>query len=1128
MKPTSAAVDQLRHAINLRLSLLGCPQVNDGDANWIELTAPIFSRYREVTRRMADRPCPVDERIQRFLDSYLSDVGPAARLPARTFVLDQLGLARQLSLPADGDEFTSPLLKSYLIRNGVLHNPANDRRTTKGVFHIAEGGLPIPDDKLAVPKPVFARLLDFALRPPHEMLCLPYTANQPKEAEAMASLLIRPLVVPAVEGFGSAKRMEIRFFAPGSLVSNLDFIESVFGNAGDPYLPENDAALDIDGWCGHTGCVILAPHLVTVPKHIAGLPPWDLATPRQRRDGMCWKSESELYNNGTAFKLCARDARGVIVTILADNYFGYCKKEVKAQISYAANLYGSAEEEHSGGALVFPSYDLGDDFSAYAEPDTYSLAEVLAREPTAWALQPLGHALSRSMHDLVLVPEASHFDMRQQTIGWTGEDGAPRVLKFLAGNTYVRPSGYRVHMEPVRGEPGQWRLVGTIPEGSLCHKPSTVSGGGKSEISKAISDAILLGHVFIADFQHDMGAVEQILGRDFSGRFLDPALNGRDTRPILSPQRSLGSVIKLMTPSPREYSQAHNAWLESVPAHVKDLVFVVKRYYQPAWGSDWKSHFSVDKINGRSGYELKLDDRKLVVNTLRVGFEADGSWRVFGLRHDFHPAAKVQMEDDITASVVVPAGPSAPSQKFVENCEARLFQRPDDAIHRGYDRQTESDMAQPGNFISNYEPMTAADARALMEDAIGYSAFTEPMQRLIRDSASAGDRAFPRFFVSSAHPRLVDGKPSKNPRYLQTRPDVAEPRGPALARLCLRLHRKQAPNQPVLTPVNIVVPGRRNNPPEPGVRPLCVFNPIHYLGLPELFMEFISSMTGKSPSTTGAGSEGALTKGPFNALPPIIDLNAALVSLVLTGHDVLVSCAGFLGPRVRVDHDVSLLVPEVLSRMTPAERNAQALIADHCLEPVADFEHAGRAVLASRLGYRITSRFVRIYFGRVFTHPHSVFTEEMLRPELQDREIFADGVDNIVATHRRVAESYFKDGGIDLACPPLRALLHIMAHGDFEGRGLDAPEIRGLFSRDYLLESDWYAARLEAKKQVDGALWKRHVQSLEQFLDEPRYADVVARLGLTERLAKAKSELERVSAETYCRTLRGTLGRQPL
>ena len=49
-----------------------------------------------------------------------------------------------------------------------------------------------------------------------------------------------------------------RFFAPGSLVSNLDFVENIFGNAGDPFLPENDAGLDVDHWTGHTGCVILA------------------------------------------------------------------------------------------------------------------------------------------------------------------------------------------------------------------------------------------------------------------------------------------------------------------------------------------------------------------------------------------------------------------------------------------------------------------------------------------------------------------------------------------------------------------------------------------------------------------------------------------------------------------------------------------------------------------------------------------------------------------------------------------------------------------------------------------------------------------------------------------------------
>ena len=123
--------------------------------------------------------------------------------------------------------------------------------------------------------------------------------------------------------------MEVRFFAPGNLVSNLDFVESIFGNAGDPFLPENDAGLDVEHWTGHTGCVILAPHLTQVTKQAVGLPAWDAATERQRRDGMCWRKPDELYNDGRAFKLTARDARGVIVTIIADNYFGYCKKEVK-------------------------------------------------------------------------------------------------------------------------------------------------------------------------------------------------------------------------------------------------------------------------------------------------------------------------------------------------------------------------------------------------------------------------------------------------------------------------------------------------------------------------------------------------------------------------------------------------------------------------------------------------------------------------------------------------------------------------------------------------------------------------------------------------------------------------------
>ena len=37
---------------------------------------------------------------------------------------------------------------------------------------------------------------------------------------------------------------------------------------------------------------------------------------------------------------------------------------MKTQICYAANLFGNVEEEHAGGALAFPSYNLGIDFDA--------------------------------------------------------------------------------------------------------------------------------------------------------------------------------------------------------------------------------------------------------------------------------------------------------------------------------------------------------------------------------------------------------------------------------------------------------------------------------------------------------------------------------------------------------------------------------------------------------------------------------------------------------------------------------------------------------------------------------------------------------------------------------------------
>lgn len=1128
-------------AVNLRLALIGLAvPVQAEEETSAQLVAPILARQRELSRRLSDRLCAADQRIQTFLDDYLADVYPGdlaadrPMLPRRTLVLDEPGLARAISLPVNGDSFSSPLLSSYRLANGVLHNPANDRRTTAGVFHIAEGGLPIPDDKIAAPKAVFGRLLTLAFRPPEGDLVLPYLSHTDHPAACFVSLLLRPLVSPAVPGYATERRMETRFIVPGGLVANLDFVEGIFGNGGDPYLPEHDASLDPGTWTGTTGCVILAPHLTRVTKKELGLPHVDDATPRQRRDGMCWSKPDERYNGGQAFKICARDARGVMVTVIADNYFGYCKKEVKTQISYTANLFGNVEEEHAGGALVFPSYNIGSGYTDESATDDYRLDDVLARDPHRFVRQPEGHAIDLEHPEHVLVPSRPTYSLRTMTVSWNTPSGE-RSIRLRADKTYFGPNGYRVQLAQSPSDPMHWDLKAVVPNVTSCHKPCTVSGGGKSEISKAITDAFIFGNAYTANFDADMDAVEAILARDHSDRFVDEALRGTDTRAILSPTRSIGSVIKLLTPSD-DFTDAYNEWLESIPPHVKELVFVVKRFHRPEWGGDWRSHFTVGIMNGRQGNALRLDGERINVNMLRVGFDTDGSWRLFGLRHDFNPAVKVQTEDDITASIVgpahltaVPDGAIGLSRKYVQNCENLLFQRPDDAIHRGYDKQTELDMSGHDNFLSNFEPLTRFDAREMRDDAVAFSAFTTPMQQLLAEFADQPDDQSPRFVVSSANPRLVGGKPSKNPRYLQKRPDLTNAQATAAADLAMHLLAKLPSAAPMPVPVDVVAAGRRNNPPDGPVPALCSYNPLHYMELPELFMEYISSMTGKSPSTTGAGSEGALTKGPFNAMPAIVDLNAALLSYVLTGYDGWVSCAGYVGPNVRVDHDISMLIPEVFSRMTDDERSAANLIAEGCLERVEDTEIDGRPVRASRLGYRMTQKFARKYFGRIFLHPHVVFTADMLRPELQDEGIYADSLDIIVETHRRVAQSYFDDGTIELAIPPLRALLEIMANGTTaDGHDLDSAEVRGLFDRDTVLNSDWYAERLDSKRQWAQNRAQAVVDRLEGFAGVPENAEASERLDVPSRLTAARAELDRFGSDDYRAALVGTLGRQPL
>ena len=504
-----------------------------------------------------------------------------------------------------------------------------------------------------------------------------------------------------------------------------------------------------------------------------------------------------------------------------------------------------------------------------------------------------------------------------------------------------------------------WRIIDTAPEGIFCHKPSTVSGGGKSEISKSMQNAIKYGYFYIESLEDAEKMVDEIINKDYSDRWKNIRPDAAPSRSFLSKERTLGSAVKLLTPS-EQYSNKYNKFLDEIPENIRTLALFVKRHYRgyEERGLNWKELFNVEIVNGRPGNVLRYKHQPITASYVRIGFNQEGRWYIHKLRSDFIPSLKIQKEDDISATITLPAKQlknlskefGNPSVKLAANCESYLFQRPDEAVIRGYDKEAEREIVENNTFLTNYEPLTRENAQELMEDVITFEKYTDPVKEFIKKVAASGND---NYFVTPSHPRIVDGLPTKNPRYLQRNIFQEETMDSYLAEIGVRLFRKIKQQDAVYWPVNAVLPGRRNSPADKksGIRPLSVYNPIHYQELPELFMDFIASITGKSPSTTGAGLEGALTKGPFNMLVPTTDLNNALLSYILTEYQGFSSAAGYIGSENRFDHDISILVPEIWARLVPEDRDPKKLIENGCLEKLEDFEYKGKKVLASRLGY---------------------------------------------------------------------------------------------------------------------------------------------------------------------------------
>jgi hypothetical protein len=81
-----------------------------------------------------------------------------------------------------------------------------------------------------------------------------------------------------------------------------------------------------------------------------------------------------------------------------------------------------------------------------------------------------------------------------------------------------------------------------------------------------------------------------------------------------------------------------------------------------------------------------------------------------------------------------------------------------------------------------------------------------------------------------------------------------------------------------------------------------------------------------------------------------------------------------------------------------------------------------------------------------------------------------------------------------------------------------------MFTREYLLQSDWYQQRLEIKQQRDSELWQQHKTYIQQQLSKTEHNDSAIRTELSQKLEEAERMLAEISAPAYLEQLQGTLG----
>ena len=69
----------------------------------------------------------------------------------------------------------------------------------------------------------------------------------------------------------------------------------------------------------------------------------------------------------------------------------------------------------------------------------------------------------------------------------------------------------------------------------------------------------------------------------------------------------------------------------------------------------------------------------------------------------------------------------------------------------GFDKQAEADIASPDTFLSNFEPLTVEQAKALVDHVVEFDQYTEPMKRLLEDFVTRSGDGLCGLFRAPAH-----------------------------------------------------------------------------------------------------------------------------------------------------------------------------------------------------------------------------------------------------------------------------------------------------------------------------------------------------------------------------------------